>query len=107
LRFICTYSQSKVFCSAGLVLPDAGARQINIGGWSGDSTYGKARLPYLQRHILTILIGVRFYTPDGAPGVNSTNQWQENYNEVRLQKGRWYPSAMTMYVLLTSAHPTY
>jgi len=68
-----------VFCSAGLVLPDAGARQINVGGWSLESTFG-----------------VRFYTPDGAPGVNSTNQWEENSDEVHLASGRWYPSAMIM-----------
>jgi len=68
-----------VFCSAGLILPDKGGRQINVGGWSGTSTYG-----------------IRFYTPDGAPGTNSTNMWQENANEVALQAGRWYPSAMIM-----------
>ncbi|WPH02215.1 Hypothetical protein R9X50_00507000 [Acrodontium crateriforme] len=68
-----------VFCSAGLVLPDKGARQINIGGWSGESTYG-----------------IRFYTPNGELGTNSTNMWEENYNEIALQAGRWYPSAMQM-----------
>ncbi|KAK6596307.1 WSC domain-containing protein [Botrytis cinerea] len=40
--------------------------------------------------------GVRFYTPDGAPGVPSKNDWEENYEEVGLQTGRWYPSAMVM-----------
>lgn len=68
-----------VFCSAGLVLPDAGARIINIGGWSGISTYG-----------------IRFYTPDGSPGTTSVNMWEENSNEIALQVGRWYPSAMIM-----------
>lgn len=71
--------KTDVFCSAGLTLPDKAGRIINIGGWSGDSTYG-----------------VRLYTPDGAPGVNSTNNWEENYQEVSLQKGRWYPSAMQL-----------
>ncbi|KAK6600464.1 WSC domain-containing protein [Botrytis cinerea] len=52
---------------------------INIGGWALPST-----------------IGVRFYTPDGAPGVPSKNDWEENYEEVGLQTGRWYPSAMVM-----------
>jgi hypothetical protein len=46
--------------------------------------------------VLISLAGVRFYTPDGQLGTNSTNQWQENQNEVHLQKGRWYPSAMVM-----------
>jgi hypothetical protein len=29
--------KTDVFCSAGLTLPDKAGRQINIGGWSGDS----------------------------------------------------------------------
>lgn len=71
--------QTDVFCSAGLTLPDKAGRIINIGGWSGTSTFG-----------------VRFYTPDGAPGVTSHNDWEENYQEVALQAGRWYPSAMQL-----------
>lgn len=71
--------QTDVFCSAGLTLPDKGARVINIGGWSDDSTYG-----------------VRFFTPDGSPGVPGQSGWEENVEEISLQKGRWYPSAMMM-----------
>ncbi|KAH9896068.1 hypothetical protein C8Q73DRAFT_463729 [Cubamyces lactineus] len=71
--------KSDVFCSAGLVLPDKGARQLVVGGWSLDSTYG-----------------VRLYTPDGSPGVNGTNDWEENYDELKLQRGRWYPSSLVM-----------
>lgn len=71
--------KTDVFCSAGLILPDRAGRQLNIGGWSGESTYG-----------------IRLYWPDGQPGVASVNQWQENYQEVALQAGRWYPSAMVM-----------
>lgn len=71
--------KTDVFCSAGLVLPDKVGRQINIGGWSGDSTYG-----------------IRLYWPDGAPGVPSVNDWQENFQELALQNGRWYPTAMIM-----------
>lgn len=71
--------QTDVFCAAGLTLPDRVGRQINVGGWSGDSTYG-----------------IRIYWPDGSPGVASVNDWQENYEELHLQKGRWYPSAMQM-----------
>ena len=71
--------KTDVFCSAGLTLPDKVGRQINIGGWSGDS-----------------LFGIRLYWPDGSPGTASTNDWQENVNELKLQIGRWYPSAMTM-----------
>lgn len=68
-----------VFCSAGLVMPDKAGRIVNVGGWTGTSTWG-----------------IRFYTPDGSPGHNSTNEWQENPNEVALLDGRWYPSAMIM-----------
>ncbi|PSR84223.1 hypothetical protein PHLCEN_2v5511 [Hermanssonia centrifuga] len=68
--------KSDVFCSGSIVLPDKGARQLNVGGWSDDSTQG-----------------VRLYTPDGTPGVNGTNDWEENYNELHLQRQRWYPSA--------------
>jgi hypothetical protein len=68
-----------VFCSAGLVLPDKVGRQINVGGWSDDSTYG-----------------IRLYWPDGSPGVWGTNDWQEDVTELYLQVGRWYPSAMVM-----------
>lgn len=71
--------KTDIFCSASLTLPDRGGRQINIGGWANDATYG-----------------VRFYTPDGKPGVPGTNDWEENYQEVHLQAGRWYPTAMTM-----------
>ncbi|KAL8930749.1 MAG: hypothetical protein Q9208_000290 [Pyrenodesmia sp. 3 TL-2023] len=71
--------KTDVFCSAGLTLPDKAGRQITIGGWSGTSTFG-----------------VRLYWPDGAPGVKSVNDWQENAAEIKLQRGRWYPSAMIM-----------
>ena len=71
--------KTDVFCSAGLVLPDKVGRQINIGGWSVESTFG-----------------VRLYWPDGSPGKPSTNDWQENVKELSLQQGRWYPSAMVM-----------
>ncbi|KAI4189761.1 MAG: hypothetical protein L6R41_001244 [Letrouitia leprolyta] len=71
--------KTDVFCSASITLPDKVGRQINIGGWSGTSTFG-----------------VRLYWPDGSPGVPGTNDWQENVNELSLQQGRWYPSAMVM-----------
>lgn len=60
--------KSDVFCSASLVLPDKAGRQINIGGWSLDSTKG-----------------VRLYTPDGSAGVNGTNDWEENFQVLHLQ----------------------
>jgi hypothetical protein len=50
------------------VLPDKGARIINVGGWSEASS--KA---------------IRFYTPDGSPGVNGTNDWEENPQTLQLQ----------------------
>ncbi|KAH7034935.1 uncharacterized protein B0I36DRAFT_381758 [Microdochium trichocladiopsis] len=68
-----------IFCSAGVILPDRAGRQLTIGGWSLQSTYG-----------------VRLYSPNGSPGVNGTNDWEENVNELSLQQGRWYPSAMVM-----------
>lgn len=71
--------KSDIFCSAGLVLPDKVGRQLNVGGWALESTYG-----------------IRLYWPDGSPGVWGTNDWQENADEVHLLAGRWYPSAMTM-----------
>ena len=71
--------KTDVFCSAGLVLPDRAGRQINIGGWSGTSTFG-----------------VRLYTPSGSPGQWGNTDWQENANELHLQAGRWYPSAMIL-----------
>nr|ABD61574.1 copper radical oxidase [Phanerodontia chrysosporium] len=71
--------KSDVFCSASIVLPDKGARQLNIGGWSFESTQG-----------------VRLYTPDGSPGVPGTNDWEENFNELHLQRQRWYPTALVL-----------
>ena len=60
--------KSDVFCSGSIILPDKGARQINVGGWSDKSRYG-----------------VRLYYPDGSPGVNGTHDWEENVNELTLQ----------------------
>lgn len=59
---------SDVFCSGSLILPDKSARQLNVGGWSLTSTFG-----------------VRLYAPDGTAGVNGTNDWQENNEELSLQ----------------------
>lgn len=71
--------KTDVFCAAGLTLPDKSGRQINVGGWANDDTHG-----------------VRLYTPDGSPGIWGVNDWEENVKEVRLQAGRWYPTAMIM-----------
>ncbi|RYF49565.1 MAG: hypothetical protein EOO38_07610, partial [Cytophagaceae bacterium] len=71
--------KTDIFCAAGLTMPDRAGRQINIGGWSADS-----------------LFGVRIYWPDGSPGVNGTNDWQEDVNAVKLQRGRWYPTGLVM-----------
>ena len=60
--------KTDVFCAASIILPDKAGRQINIGGWAGES-----------------LEGVRLYTPDGAPGVPSTNDWEEDVNLLSLQ----------------------
>jgi Glyoxal oxidase N-terminus/WSC domain len=71
--------KSDVFCAAGLTLPDKAGRQINVGGWANDDTFG-----------------VRLYTPDGSPGVWGVNDWEEDKSTVRLQAGRWYPTSMIM-----------
>jgi hypothetical protein len=71
--------KTDIFCAGGVTLPDKAGRQLTIGGWSGDSTYG-----------------VRLYTPDGSPGVPGKNDWQETVDILSLQDGRWYPSAMIM-----------
>lgn len=71
--------KTDIFCAAGITLPDKGGRQLTVGGWSGDSTEG-----------------VRLYWPDGSEGTWGTHDWQENVNELSLQVGRWYPSAMVM-----------
>ncbi len=67
--------KTDVFCAAGVTLPDKVGRQLNLGGWAGDATYG-----------------TRLYWPDAA----GTHDWQENVNVLKLQAGRWYPSAMIM-----------
>lgn len=71
--------KTDIFCSSGLTLPDKVGRQINIGGWSGVSTFG-----------------IRLYWPDGSDGIWGRNDWQENVNEVHLQTPRWYPSTMIL-----------
>ncbi|KAK4168541.1 putative copper radical oxidase [Cladorrhinum sp. PSN259] len=71
--------KTDVFCAAGVTLPDKAGRQLNLGGWSGDSTYG-----------------TRLYWPNGSPGVPGTHDWEENVEVLKLQAGRWYPSAMIM-----------
>ena len=63
--------KTDVFCAAGLTLPDKAGRQLMVGGWSGDSTYG-----------------TRLYWPG--------HDWQEDVNMLKLQAGRWYPSVMVM-----------
>lgn len=71
--------KTDLFCAAGVTLPDKAGRQLTVGGWSGDSTYG-----------------VRLYIPDGSPGTPGTNDWEENVDTLSLQDGRWYPSTLNM-----------
>ncbi|KAJ7583869.1 hypothetical protein C8J56DRAFT_1054387 [Mycena floridula] len=68
--------KTDVFCSASIVLPDKAARHINVGGWAEESNFG-----------------IRLYTPNGSPGVNGTNDWEEDVNVLSLQVARWYPTA--------------
>ncbi|KAG6812809.1 hypothetical protein H0H92_000267 [Tricholoma furcatifolium] len=71
--------QTDVFCAGSVILPDKGGRQINVGGWSLESTFG-----------------LRLYLPSGSAGVNGTTDWQEDYPALSLQVGRWYPTAAVM-----------
>ncbi|KAF2258383.1 hypothetical protein CC78DRAFT_587230 [Lojkania enalia] len=71
--------KTDIFCSASITLPDKVGRQINVGGWALDSTFG-----------------IRFYWPDGSPGTWGTNDWQEDVHAVSLQNGRWYPTSMIL-----------
>lgn len=61
--------KTDVFCAAALVLPDRAGRQLNVGGWSLDSTYG-----------------VRFLTPSGSPGVWGTTDYEEDWTKVRIHE---------------------
>jgi hypothetical protein len=75
--------KTDVFCSAALVLPDKAARILNIGGYSLTSTFG-----------------IRFYAPDGGPGMNGTNDWEENSNELVLQVRLVDPPLYSAYLSL-------
>ena len=66
--------KTDVFCSGAVVLPDKAARILNVGGWSLTSTFG-----------------VRLYAPDGSPGVNGTNDWEEDPDTLQLQVRVVYP----------------
>jgi len=72
--------KTNVFCSGALVLPDKAGRIINVGGYSQTSTFG-----------------IRLYAPDGSPGVNGTNDWEENPNSLQLQVRVAYPSPCRIY----------
>lgn len=72
--------KTDVFCSASFTLPDKAGRMINIGGWSAESVYG-----------------IRFFTPDSPQGVyNGTNDWEEDWMQLRLFDPRWYPTAIVL-----------
>jgi hypothetical protein len=68
LDFEAMHIKTDVFCSASIILPDKAGRQVNIGGWSLDSTFG-----------------LRLFTPDGSPGQPSHNNWEEDVNVLKLQ----------------------
>lgn len=74
--------KSDVFCAGSVILPDKVGRIINVGGWSLESTKG-----------------VRLYIPDGGPGKNSTNDWEENYPALALQVNHFPPSTLQLIVL--------
>lgn len=60
--------KTDVFCGASIVLPDKAGRQLSLAGWNGASGYA-----------------VRFYTPDGSPGIEGKNDWEEDAEYVKLQ----------------------
>jgi hypothetical protein len=66
------HTQTNTWCSAAVVLPDKAARILNVAGWSDDASQG-----------------LRLYAPDGSPGVNGTNDWEEKPTALRLQV-RWH-----------------
>jgi hypothetical protein len=76
LAYRAMHVQTDLFCGANVVLPDKAGRQISVGGYNG-----------------VALSGVRLYTPDGKAGVNGTNDWEENFNILSLQRPRWYPTS--------------
>lgn len=71
--------ETDVFCAAGLTLPDRKGRVITVGGWAGNA-----------------LTGLRTLTPSGSNGVQGTNQWEEDADNVKIQRPRWYPSALVL-----------
>ena len=97
------HTETNTWCSATVILPDKAARVFNVAGWAGDASEG-----------------LRLYTPDGSPGVNGTNDWEENpktfhlqvrwrihshstrkglvliSNELTIQGERWYPTALVL-----------
>ena len=62
--------KTDVFCSGAVILPDRFARIFNVGGYSGESSFG-----------------LRLYAPDGSAGVNGTNDWEEDPGNFTLQVG--------------------
>ncbi|KAF8908562.1 copper radical oxidase with WSC domains [Gymnopilus junonius] len=71
--------KTDVFCSGSVIMPDKAGRQINVAGWAEESNFG-----------------IRFYTPSGSDGVNGTTDWEEDVNELALQRARWYPTAAVL-----------
>ncbi|KAF4622575.1 hypothetical protein D9613_009394 [Agrocybe pediades] len=71
--------KTDVFCSGSVIMPDKAGRQINVAGWAEESNFG-----------------VRLYTPSGSAGINGTTDWEENVDELALQKARWYPTAAVL-----------
>ena len=84
--------KTDVFCSAAVVLPDKAARILTVGGYSSQSTFG-----------------LRLYAPDGSAGVNGTNDWEEDPNNLKLQVDaaahlllqRWFSKRHTEWTLVS------
>ena len=60
--------KTDVFCSGSIILPDRAGRQLNVGGWSLQSTFG-----------------VRLYTPSTDLDSHKANDWEEDADILYFQ----------------------
>ena len=84
------HTLTNTWCSAALVLADKAARVLNIAGWDLDASQG-----------------LRLYAPDGSPGVNGTNDWEETPKVFKLQvRWRIHSHSICKVLVLNQIHQT-
>ena len=84
------HTLTNTWCSAVVVLPDKAARILNAAGWNFDASQG-----------------LRLYAPDGSPGVNGTNDWEENPRTFHLQvRWRIHSHSICKVLVLNKIHYT-